>query len=154
MASLKKTIKKTLGKTLDEIGTQFVKEIVSVLAHVSVAELRDALAGLRGEGRASKTPKRSSKRRSSAKSGHALEKLAADVVVHLREHGPLRAEGIRRALGISPEDTSRALALALEWKMLTKTGAKRATVYKATKQRGPKPRLTVGDRVKVAALGK
>jgi len=49
---------------------------------------------------------------------------------------------------------SKALALALEWKVLTKTG-NRATTYKAVKQRGPKPQLTLGDQMRVAAvLGK
>jgi hypothetical protein len=57
MASLKKTLKKSLKKAFNEISTRFASEIVSALAHVGVEELRDALAGLRGERQASKNPR-------------------------------------------------------------------------------------------------
>ena len=157
MASLKKTIKKTLGKTLNELSTQFAKEIALALVHVSVEELRDALAGLRGEHRVLKNPSRSSKRskRAPTKTSHKVEMAAANVVAHLKENGPLRSEELRRALGMSREDMTKALALALEWKMVSKSGQKRATVYKAVKARGPKVQLTLGDRMRVAAaLGK
>lgn len=56
---------------------------------------------------------------------------------------------------MGPEDTFKALALALEWKVVTKTGQKRATTYKAVKARGPKVQLTLGERMRAAAvLGK
>ena len=91
----------------------------------------------------------------SNKSSHEVEMDAAKIVADLKERGPLRSEEIRRALGMSRDDVVRALVLALEWKVVKKTGAKRATVYKAVRQRGPKPQLTVGDRMRVAAaLGK
>ena len=49
----------------------------------------------------------------------------------------MRSEELRVALAMLRKDLVKALALALDWKMMTKTGARRATVYRAVKQRGP-----------------
>jgi|CZKU01.1.fsa_nt_gi hypothetical protein len=143
MASLKKTLKKSLKKAFNEISTRFASEIVSALAHVGVEELRDALAGLRGERQASKNPRGSSKRsKPTATTSHSIEMGAATLVRHLKDHGPSRSEDLRRALGFSREDMGRVFALAMERKLVTKTGEKRATVYEAVKRRGSKPQLT------------
>ncbi|HEY3815927.1 MAG TPA: hypothetical protein VGL81_02095 [Polyangiaceae bacterium] len=139
----------SLKKTLDEIATRFTSEILAALSRANVEELQEALPNGRRQG--SKTPRTSGSSRS-AVTGHALEQLTATLVRHLKDNGPTRSEDLRKALGVSREDIGKALALATEWKVITKTGEKRATTYKAVKQRGPKPKLTVGDRLRVAAV--
>ncbi len=145
----------SLKTILADLQARHTREILDALAGASIQDLQDVAASLRA-GRQGTRVKTSGKESRSAKpttaSGHALEKLAASVVGHLKEHGPLRAEDIREALGISREDTVKALTLAMEWKVLTKTGEKRATTYNAVKQRGPKPQITLGERMRVAAI--
>lgn len=141
----------TLKTTLDNIMARFSSEILAALSYASVEELQGALPN--GKGTRSRTPRtrRTSSRRASI-SGHALEQLAVRVVGHLREHGPTRSEDLRKALDAPRKDMVRALALAASWKMVSKKGEKRATTYKALKQRGPKAQLTLGQRMRVAAF--
>ena len=141
----------SLQKTLADLHARHAREILEALAKASVRELQDAVASLRSPQRASK---RDAGSKTSARTGHALEKLAADVVGHLKEHGALRSEDLRKALGVPRPDLTKALTLALRWKVIAKTGEKRATVYKARKTPGPKPQLALADRNRVAALVK
>jgi hypothetical protein len=136
----------SLKKTLDDITTRFANEILAALGHASMEELQRALPNGRHARRRPSTPET----RATSVSGHALEKLAVRVVGHLRENGPTRSEDLRTALGIPRGDMVKALALATSWKMVSKTGEKRATTYKALKARGPKAQLTLAERLRAA----
>ena len=57
-----------------------------------------------------------------------------------------------KALDVPRPDLVEALALAMGWKMVSKKGAKRATTYKALKQRGPKAQLTLAERMRAEAF--
>jgi len=145
----------SLKKTLDDIAARFSSEILAALSRASVEELQSALPnGGHARHRPSTPRTPTTSRRRPSVSGHALEQLAVRVVGHLKGHGPTRSEDLRKALDVPRGDLVKALALATTWKMVSKTGEKRATIYKALKQRGPKPQLTLGDRVRVAAFMK
>jgi hypothetical protein len=146
----------SLKKILADLHARHSQEILDVLAGASLKDLQAVVGRHRSGGsQPSKTPRAPTPSRSSkptATTGHALEMIAATLVRHLKDHGPTRSEDLRKALGYAREDMSRALALAVTWKMISKKGEKRATVYKALKQRGPKPVLNLGQRMRVAAL--
>ena len=145
----------SLKQTLADLNARHTREILDALAGASMQDLQDVVAGVRGERRRSMRPRSSSRSgRSTTATGHALELLAVDLVAHLKKHGPTRSEDLRAALGMSRQNMGKALALATEWKMVSKAGEKRATTYKALKPRWPKAELTVGDRMRVAALMK
>ena len=145
----------SLKQTLVELQARHTREILDVLAGASIQDFQDVVAGVRGERQGSRSPRATSRSGpSSTTTSHAVELLAANLVAHLKKSGPLRSEELRRALGISRQDMVKALTLATEWKVLGKTGEKRSTTYFAKKTPGPMPQLTVGDRMKVAAVMK
>jgi hypothetical protein len=145
----------SLKQTLAELHARHTREILDVLASASIQDFQDVVAGTRAERRGSQSPRALPKSgRSSAATSHDVEQLAASLVGHLKEHGPLRSEELRRALRLSRQDMVKALALATEWKVMGKKGEKRSTTYYAKKTPGPKPQITLGDRMRVAAVMK
>lgn len=145
----------SLKQTLAAMYARHTQEILDVLAAASLQDFQEVVSGLRGERRGPKGPKAPARSvKPNATASHAVEKNAASVVAQLKHFGPLRAEELRLVLALSRKDLVKALALALAWKTVTKTGEKRATVYKAVKQRGPKPQLTLRDRMRAAPFMK
>jgi hypothetical protein len=143
----------SLQKILADLHARHTREILDVLAGASIQDLQDVVAGVRSGRRGSKGTRASSRsRRASATTSHDVELLAANLVAHLQKSGPLRSEELRRALGISRQDMVKALALATAWKVMGRKGEKRSTTYFARKPRGPKPQITLGDRMRVAAV--
>jgi hypothetical protein len=140
----------TLKKALDDIAARFANEVLAALTRASVEELQGALPN--GKGTRSRTRIGPGRSQRTSTTGHALEIMAANLVRHLKDHGPTRSEELRRALGISRQDMVKVVALATEWKVMGKKGEKRSTTYYATKTPGPKPQITLGDRMRVAAV--
>jgi hypothetical protein len=142
----------SLKQTLAELQARHTREILDVLAGASIQDFQDVVAGPRAE-RGSKAPRASSRSsKATATPSHAIELVAANLVGHLKKSGPLRSEELRRALGVSRQDMVKVIALATEWKVLGKRGEKRSTTYFAKKTPGPKPQITLGDRMRVAAV--
>ena len=142
----------SLKEIIAEINARHTQEIIEALAGASFQDLQDVVGGLRGKPGGPKTPREPRANKPPAKTSHAVEMDAATIVAHLKESGPLRSEELRRVLNLSRQETANALALALDWNLMGKKGEKRATTYFAKKQRGSKPQLTVGDRMRVAAV--
>jgi hypothetical protein len=145
----------SLKQTLADLHARHTREILDVLAGASIQDFQDVVAGPRGEPSGSKAPRASSRSsKAPATTSHAIELLAANLVAHLKKHGPLRSEELRRAMGISRQDMVKALTLATAWKVMGRKGEKRSTTYYAKKTPGPKPQITLGDRMRVAAVMK
>ena len=143
----------SLKETLAELQARHTREILDVLAGASIQDFQDVVARPRAEPWASKAPRVSSRStNATATTSHDVEQLAANLVGHLKKSGPLRSEELRRALRISRQDMVKVIALATEWKMLGKRGEKRSTTYYVKGTPGPKPQLTLGQRMKAAAV--
>lgn len=77
-------------------------------------------------------PARKARKPRAAKAAAEPSALLTDIVAHLRAHeGGQRAEEIRAAIGFEKADVTKALKEGLKAKLLTKSGEKRATVYRA-----------------------
>jgi hypothetical protein len=70
------------------------------------------------------------KGRLARRSPDEIEAVLGRVVAALKS-GPMRAEEIKKSLGLDKKELPRVIALGLETKKLTKKGNRRSTVYSA-----------------------
>ena len=128
---------KKLQSTLEHLASDFAVRVLGVLRTAPLDEIMSldgrAVAAARGARGAAKVTGRRYRR-----SADELASMVEEVAGVLANHGSLRAEQIRTALGVEQKALPRVLKEGLDRGRFTKTGERRATVYtlKGAKRRG------------------
>jgi hypothetical protein len=123
----------TLSSSLESLVTKFVDDILSTVR----SGLDEAVFGEGREERAPRpTPKPTRARRRNQDVSGEMERIVAAVGRH---EGGIRAEEVRKELGIEKRIFVRAVQRLLAGRQLRKTGEKRRTTYFVAGKRGPRP---------------
>jgi hypothetical protein len=126
-----------LKKTIEDLASDFAMSIIGALRSASLGELI-ALAGPRARvarvGRPAVaeagTRRRGRGGRLGRRSASDIGRMIDDIVSLLQQHpGGLRAEQIRKALGVEAKELPRPLTEGVNSGRLRKEGQKRATTY-------------------------
>ena len=126
----------TLRSSLESLVTRFVDDILSTVR----SGLEEAVFG---EGREDVSPRPSPKRTRARRRNLDLSGEMERIVAAVRRHeGGIRAEEIRKELGLEKGIFVRAVQRLLADRQLRKTGEKRRTTYFVAGKRGPRPRAT------------
>jgi hypothetical protein len=134
----------SLNRTIQELSHRFARELLASLHGASLEELI-SLGGAghvpRGTGRPAKAKRATSAERRNAPSHRTkrvlrrsttdLDKLVAQIVAVVSKHRKdgIRAEQIRKTLGIERRELPKPLELAFESRKIAKRGRKRGTAY-------------------------
>lgn len=122
----------TLRSKIESLASDFTNGILAAIRECSLEELMDGqkLSRAPATDRADKPARAKSSGRLARRSAEDIEKAANDIVALVKMHKDgMRAEEIRKELGIDKREWMRPLQAALDSKRLKKQGEKRATVY-------------------------
>jgi hypothetical protein len=131
----------TLRDSIHDLAQKFAAHIVDAIRSASLEDILStsgATVKAKAKGSSRRSIVRSAPARHQARSSKRLARRSARDIAGVTERivtlvkskrGGLRAEQIRRELGIAKNEWMRPLELALSTKKLTKKGQKRATTY-------------------------
>ena len=127
----------TLHTALQELASSFAAQVMDAIRGASLEELvQESSAGPRRglAGPTAKNPRVSAARHASGRlarrSPEEIGKAVAKVVLLVKTHKDgMRAEDIRKTLGLQPKEMPRILKEGLTKKKLKAKGQKRATTY-------------------------
>jgi hypothetical protein len=133
----------TLRASIESLASDFAKGVLAAIHGASLEEILGEGASRRGPGRprgsrratrASAPAQRGRGRKRIRRSAKDIAAVAERIVSFVGKHPKgLRAEQIRKELGIAKNAWMKPLGLALGSKKLRKTGEKRSTTYFAAK---------------------
>jgi hypothetical protein len=132
----------SLHRTIQNLAARFADDIVNAIRSASLQELlaetrgrkgkadtaveAGAGAGSHGMSRQAPVAGKRLARRTQAQ----IDQYVDAIVALLKKHPEgLRAEQIQRALGLDKRETPRPIAAALQKRLISKKGEKRATTY-------------------------
>jgi hypothetical protein len=131
----------TLRTTLDDLASAFSSSVLAAIRSASLEELLGASSegARRGPGRPRAIPEAAPKPARATRSGRLPRRSAEDIAKALdqvvalvkKNKGGLRAEEIRRQLGMQSNEMPRVLKEGLAKRKLKAKGQKRATTYMA-----------------------
>jgi hypothetical protein len=124
----------SLTDRLAALHARHAREVLDLLATAPAHEVADALRAARIAPRRTPAQRRPQSQPAAPSDlpDHADAATAAVVVAHLRSKGPGRAKDVRKALGLSRGEVSRALEIAVGSKAATRSGEGRLATYRAT----------------------
>jgi hypothetical protein len=158
----------TLQTTIQSLSSEFARNILTAMrsasfedileettktnGHASPAIVKPALVAVAAKKTASAPAPAKKSASAAASSDKRIRRTAEDIeetidqIVTLLQKNPegLRSEAIREELGIERKFLPKPLAEALAAKRITKSGEKRATVYKVRPSKG-KPAITESE---------
>lgn len=124
----------SLRSTLDDLATQFAESVLAAIRTASLDDLQAEAGGKRARGGGGQPDalRGGGKGRLARRSIADIEKTL-DLVVALvkKSKTGMRAEDIRRQIGLDVREVPRVLKQGLKTKRLKATGNKRATTYSA-----------------------
>lgn len=126
----------SLRAKIEVLASEFVSGVLAAMRECSLEELAGGSASVAvrhaKEPDVARAPRAKSSGRLARRSPEDIEKMADDIVALVKKHDDgMRAEEIRKELGIDKREWMRPLQAALDSKRLRKSGEKRATVYTA-----------------------
>ena len=133
----------SLNSTIESLAQQFAAQVLTIIRSASLEEiLGQSVATTRATPKsaraprapkAGKAPKARKRGRLPRRSADQIGEQLATVVALLKKNPKgLRAEAIRAELKLDRREIPRVLAEGLKSKTVRKTGAKRATTYRAS----------------------
>lgn len=132
----------SLKSTIESLAQQFAAQVLTIIRSASLEDiLGQSVATTRATpktartpraAKAGKAPKAGKRGRLARRSADQIDEQLASVVALLKKNSKgMRSEAIRAELKLDRREIPRVLAEGLKSKAVRKTGAKRATTYRA-----------------------